>query len=162
MTTSESYNNIFYAGAALTVHQVTGTLDNITLADPDPQPIYWSFLTGYSELEEPQINKVVEFIRPRFSASGEPTYNVKYNVKAYYDYDLSEQTQVSGSGSSIGDTWDASTWDAAIWGGGKDKFQELKGASGMGRTVALAMSGATTVDTTLIDMGIMWRSGGML
>jgi hypothetical protein len=158
MTTSESYNNIFYAGAALTVHQVTGTLDNITLAAPDPQPIYWSFLTGYSELEEPQINKVVEFIRPRFSASGEPTYN----VKAYYDYDLSEQTQVSGSGSSIGDTWDASTWDAAIWGGGKDKFQELKGASGMGRTVALAMSGATTVDTTLIDMGIMWRSGGML
>jgi hypothetical protein len=158
MTTSETYNNEIYCGAALKVYKVTGSLDNITLAASDPQPVYWSFLTAYNELEEPQINKVVEFIRPRFYAAGEPTYR----VQAYYDYDLSEQTQVSGGGSSSGDVWDTGAWDSAIWGGGKDKFQELKGASGMGRTVALAMSGASTVETYLVDMGIMWRSGGML
>jgi len=83
-------------------------------------------------------------------------------VKAYYDYDLSEQTQASGGSASAGGVWDAGAWDSAIWGGGKDKFQELKGASGMGRTVALAMSGASTVETYLVDMGLMWRSGGML
>ena len=158
MTTSESYSNTFYAGAALKVYKVTGTLDNVTLAASDPQPIYWSFLTSYSELEEPQVNKVVEFIRPRFYAGGEPTYK----VKAYYDYDLSDQAQISGSSGVTGSAWDVDAWDSAIWGGGKDKFQELKGASGMGRTVALAMSGASTQETVLIDMGMMWRSGGML
>jgi hypothetical protein len=104
------------------------------------------------------MNKVVEFIRPRFYAEGEPTYN----VQAFYDYDLSEQTQVSGVGGSGGDVWDTGVWDSAIWGGGKDKFQELKGASGMGRTVAIAMSGASTVETYLVDIGVMWRSGGLL
>ena len=158
MTTSESYNNQVWSGAALRVDRVIGNLDNVTLASSDPQPIYWSFLTAYNELESPQINKVVEFIRPRFYAAGEPTYN----VKAFYDYDLSEQTQVAGGAGSSGSVWDTGTWDSAIWGGGKDKFQELKGASGMGRTVALAMSGSSTVETVLVDMGIMWRSGGML
>jgi hypothetical protein len=136
---------------------MVGNLDNVLLANPDPQPINWSFLTAYSEMEEPQINKVVEFFRPRFVASQEPVYE----VKAYYDYDLTEQSVVSGSPGS-GDVWDTGVWDTALWGGGKQKFQELKGASGMGRTIAVAMAGSSSEDVTLVDIGIMWRSGGML
>ena len=158
MTTVETHENEVYCGAALKVWKVTGHVDNATLAASDPQPIYWSFLTAYNELEEPQINKVVEFIRPRFTAVAEPVYD----VKAFYDYDLSDQVQVSGAGVNVGSVWDTDTWDTAIWGGGKVKFEALHGAAGMGRTVAVAMSGGTTVETILVDMGIMWRSGGML
>lgn len=158
MITSETSSNDIIAGAALSVHKITGFLDNVTLAAPDPQPIYWSFLTAYNELEEPQINKIVEFIRPRFYAAAEPVYD----VRAFYDYDLSEQSQVSGSSSIGTSVWDTATWDTAIWGGGKQKFQDLRGSCGLGRTVAIAMSGASTVETYLVDIGIMWRSGGML
>jgi hypothetical protein len=157
MTTSETYNNVMYVGAELKVHKVVGNLDNVLLANPDPQPINWSFLTAYNELEEPQINKVVEFFRPRFVAAQEPVYE----VKAYYDYDLTEQSAISGSPAS-GDVWDTGVWDTALGGGGKQKFQELKGASGMGKTVAVAMAGSSSEDVTLVDIGLLWRSGGFL
>ena len=152
VTTIVTYKNDVYIGEGSQVHKVTGTLDNVTLSTPSPDPIYWSLLTAYTELESPQMNKVVEFIRPRFVAEGEPSYN----VKAFYDYDLSELVRASAAGSGS-DAWDTGTWDAAIWGGGQDKFQELKGANGMGRTVAIAMAGATTLSATLVDIGVMWR-----
>lgn len=153
MTTVITWKNTVYTGAALKVHTITGSLDNVLLASPDPQPIYWSFLTAYNELQSPQMNKVVEFIRPRFIAEGEPSYK----VRAFYDYDLSELTQASAA-STGSDVWDTGVWDTAIWGGGITKFQLLEGANGMGRTVAIAMAGATVRDTTLVDIGVMWRS----
>lgn len=153
MTTVETHNNVVYTAADDQVHQIQGTLDNVTLADPDPQPIYWSLLTAYNELGTPQISKVVELFRPRFTAEGEPSYN----VKAFYDYDLSELVRASATGSGT-DVWDTGVWDTAIWGGGQDKFQKLSGGGGMGRTVAVAMSGATTLNATLVDIGTMWRS----
>ncbi len=161
MTTVVTWKNDVYSGAVLQVHRVAGTLDNVEITSPSPVPIYWSLLTAYNELESPQMNKVVEFIRPRFVAEGEPTYE----VQAFYDYDLRELAQVIASGSGS-DVWDTGIWDQALWGGGKDKFQDLKGGSGMGKTVAIAMSGASTLGTTLVDIGVMWRnsinSRGML
>lgn len=152
MTTIVSYGGNVFCAAALQVHKVTGTLDQVTISDNDPQPIYWSFLTSYNELETPQINKIVEFIRPRFVGGGAPAFD----VRAFYDYDLSELSQASAN-TEGSDVWDTAVWDLAIWGGGLDKFQELRGASGMGKTVAVAMSGATTLETTLVDIGVMWR-----
>lgn len=153
MTTVTTYKNEIYTGEGTQVHKVTGTLDNVTLAAPDPDPVYWKLLTAYNEMQSPQMNKVVEFMRPRFTAEGEPSYN----VRAFYDYDLSELVRASAAGSGS-DVWDTGVWDTAIWGGGQDKFQELEGGSGMGRTVAIAMSGATTLSATLLDIGIMYRS----
>ena len=69
---------------------------------------------------------------------------------------------MAGSSAVGDDVWDTGVWDIAVWGGGKEKFQKTVGVSGIGRTVAIAMSGASTVDTTLVDMGLLWRSGGML
>jgi len=154
MATIATYNNEVYIGAALKVHKLTGTLDNVALASPDPQPIYWSFLTAYNELGSPQMNKSVEMIRPRFVAAGQPAFT----VKTFYDYDLSElaQTNTSGSGS---DVWGTGVWDTAIWGGGTDKFQSIRGGgAGIGKTVAIAMSGASTLATILVDLGLLTRS----
>lgn len=153
MTTVVTYKNTIYAGAGSQVFTVEGTLDNVELSAPDPQPIYWSWLSAYNEMQSPQVNKVVEFMRPRFVAEGEPSYR----IKAFYDYDLSELVRASAAGSGS-DVWDTGVWDTAIWGGGLGKFQELEGGSGMGRTVAIAMSGATTLQTTLVDVGVIYRT----
>lgn len=153
MTTIVTHDNELYIGANLRVYKLTGTVDNALLAAPDPQPIYWSLLTAYNELGSPQMNKVVEFMRARFIAEAEPSYN----MKALYDYDLS--TLITALSAQIGeDVWDTGTWDNAIWGGGQDSFQDLIGGSGMGKTVAIAMAGASTTDTTLIDIGVMYRT----
>lgn len=152
MTTVVTWKNKVYTGAVLQVHKIIGTLDNVLITSPDPDPIYWSLLTAYNELGSPQMNKVVEFIRPRFVAEGQPVFN----VKAFYDYDLSELVRASITVSGT-DVWDTGIWDTGIWGGGQDKFQDLRGVSGIGKTVAIAMSGASTLGTTLIDLGILWR-----
>lgn len=153
MTTVETFDNEVYIAGALRVHKLTGTLDNVLLSSPDPQPIYWSLLTAYNELGSPQMNKVVEFMRARFVAEAEPSYN----MKALYDYDLS--TLITALAAQIGsDVWDSGVWDTAIWGGGQSKFEDLFGGNGMGRTVAVAMAGASTQATTLIDIGVMYRS----
>lgn len=153
MVTVETFGGDIYIAGALKVHKLTGTLDNITLSAPDPQPIYWSLLTAYNEFGSQQMNKMVEFIRPRFIAEGQPSYK----VKAFYDYDLGTLTQATAAGSGT-DLWDGGVWDTAIWGGGSDKFQALQGGYGMGRTVAIAMSGATTLSATLVDIGVMFRT----
>jgi len=153
MTTVVTWKNEVYSGAVLKVHKITGTLDNVLITSPAPDPIYWSLLTAYNEMQSPQMNKIVEFIRPRFVAEGEPSVD----VKAFFDYDLSELVRASIVGSGT-DIWDTGTWDAAIWGGGQDRFQNLEGASGMGKTVAVALAGASTLSTTLVDLGILWRT----
>lgn len=152
MTTVETHNNEVYIAGGLKVHKLEGTLDNILLASPDPQPIYWSLLTAYNELGSPQLNKVVEFMRARFVAEAEPSYS----MKAYYDYDLSDFITVVTAQVGVA-TWDSSLWDQAIWGGGTTGFDKLFGGSGIGKTVAVAMSGASTIQTTLIDIGVTYR-----
>jgi hypothetical protein len=147
-----TFRNNVYTGAGPQVHWITGNLDNVTLAAPNPQPVFWSFLTGYGDMGSPQMSKLVAFIRPRFVAEGEPSYR----VLAFYDYDLSELTQSSSFVESP-NVWDIGLWDTAIWGGGQGQFQLLNGGAGIGRNVAIAMSGSSTLKTTLADIGVMWQ-----
>lgn len=153
ITTVETFNNDAYIAQGTSIYKIEGTLDNVTLASSDPQPIYWSFLTAYNELQAPQINKSVQFLRPRFVADAEPSYN----VKAFYDYDLSDLVRASNANSSD-NVWDTGSWDIAIWGGGDQKFQDVRGSFGIGKTVAVAMSGASVVNTTLVDVGIVYKT----
>jgi len=157
MVTVATFKNNVYVGADTSVHWVTGNLDNVTVVDPNPQPIFWSLLTSYGDIGSPQMAKIVHFIRPRFVAEGAPSYK----VHAFYDYDLTELTQSSGFVNPL-NVWDLSTWDNAIWGGGQGKFQVLNGGAGIGNTVAIAMSGASTLKTTMVDIGVMWQPASLM
>ena len=54
-------------------------------------------------------------------------------------------------------------WDAAKWDGGlKAASDAVRGGSGMGRAVAIAIKGRTSANVTLIGFDISFDGGGFL
>lgn len=123
------------------------------------ESIRFSVLTSYQDLGEPSLKKRGKFSRPYFLASQAPSSTTKFR----YDYDLNEVLNTSGDVVFQGDQWDVGLWDTAIWSTTdlSAKFQ-VSGGFGMGVNVALAMSGASRVETTLISWDIQWDTGGPL
>lgn len=134
--------------------------DNVLITPPEDiengTPIQFSMLSSYQRYGEDGIFKQVQFIRPDFWSTSLPTFN----TKALYDYDISELTLLAFPPLSLGDVWDTARWDFAIWGGGESYGQhELRGAGGIGRSVAIALRGETSVYFRLLSFDIMWTSG---
>lgn len=158
--TGDSWNGDFYVGTAdnrVLIH--TGTLDNVTLADPDSgDEIEWSLLTWYSDLETPAQNKITQLIRPTFTAERVPNYS----VLARYDYDLQEALAVPIPSVPTGDVWDVAVWDTAVWGVGTITSNALSGGAGMGRSIAIALRGTSSAETTLIRFDIAFTFGNIL
>jgi hypothetical protein len=163
ITEAAVFNNDTYVCNGDSVYQIQGNTDDLTtLGTADPQPIDWSFLTGYSDLGQPQMNKVVEMIRPYWISGANPTTR----IKTFYDYDLSNIPDAVGSVNTSNAIWDTSLWDQAIWGGTESTFEGVVGSSGIGRKVALAISGRSADDTIFIEAGLLTKqsinSRGML
>lgn len=140
------------------VHVMLGSRDNVLRDGSGGDPVEFSFLTAYSDLGAPGLNKRVHFIRPRFfSENGvEPSFG----AIARYDYDINEVTQsLSAAGSSAG-LWDVSVWDTAIWGGTSVVSTRMIGSSGIGQLVAVAIRGEVTDRTTYLDSSIYADVGG--
>ena len=116
-------------------------------------------LTNYQDLGEPSLKKRGKYSRPYFLASQAPSSTTKFR----YDYDLSEVLNTSGDVVFEGDLWDVGLWDSAIWNSTDltAKFP-VSGGFGIGVNVALATSGATRVETTLISWDIQWDTGAPL
>ncbi len=159
-STGDSWNDAFYFGTSdnrVLVH--TGTLDEVTLADPTQGiDIEWSLLTWYQDLQTSAQNKVAQFIRPTFIAERVPDYT----VLARYDYDLQEALIVPASVTPTGDVWDVGLWDVAVWGIGLATYNGLSGGSGMGRCIAIALRGASSAKTTLIRFDLAFNAGNIL
>lgn len=159
--TSEQYNKEFYFGSVgPDVWKVEGTQDNVTIANPviDARQIGWQLLTSYQDMESPEVFKRMQFIRPIFLAESKPSYT----VRAHYDYDLSELAAPPNALVGATGIWDSSLWDIGLWGGGAVPFQPPVGAYGMGKTVAIVLSGRSLTECTLVAMGVIWDTGGML
>jgi hypothetical protein len=122
-------------------------------------PIMWYVLTSYTTLESPAAHKRVNFIRPNFNAQQEPTYE----CTALYDYSINEPLPVLVEGSDAPSLWDSALWNEDTWGvGAGQPFFSLQGGSGMGRTVAIAMVGSSSVGTFVGSWDISWTEGGLL
>jgi len=158
--TGDSWNGLFYVGTSdnrVLIH--TGTLDNITLADPNSgDEIEWSILSWYSDLDTPAQNKIVQLIRATFTAEKIPNYS----VLARYDYDLQEALSIPIPSVPTGDVWDVAIWDSAIWGVGTATSNALSGGSGMGRSVAIALRGTSSAKTVLIRFDVAFTFGNIL
>jgi hypothetical protein len=160
ITTSEQYNSEMYIGTGATpqVYKVEGTLDNVLLAGGTPLQVDWQLLTSYQDMEQPEQFKRMQFVRPIFLGAAIPSYT----IKAYYDYNLDAlPSPINAVAPGIA-LWDAGVWDTAVWGGGEIAFQPPIGAWGLGKTMALSIRGRSLVETTLIAIGVMWDSGGIL
>jgi len=143
------------------IFRETGNVDGVYLdpaTDGDPIAITWDVLTAYSTLGEPSVFKRCQYIRPTFLAEG----TTGFTVQARYDYDITELTGAPVVTSGTSGLWDTDAWDAGIWGGELFANSVARGATGMGRAVAIILSGSSTEKTTLISYDVTWDSGGLM
>lgn len=157
--TGKEWNGEFYfSNAAGKVYVMTGNLDNVNLAGSSFDQIEFSLLTAYRELQADGVYKRTHFIRPVFIANGVPGYD----VSAKYDYMLSEGNPAISLGTISGALWDSAVWDNAVWSGSTEVVDETIGASGLGRSIAIALKGRTACETTLVKFDTMVDLGGLL
>lgn len=144
------------AGEVLRMDQ---TADDVQTDGTGRQAIQWAVLTSYSHLGAPALHKRVKFIRPNIISGRSPAYE----ARAYYDYRQDEPPAVSSLASLNDDVWDTGVWDTAKWGVADDiAYFSALGGQGIGRSVAIAMSGASLDDTYLASWDIGWDTGGFL
>lgn len=134
-------------------------VDNVLITPIDPingDAIKFSILTTFQHYGEPALFKRGKYVRVQFLARAKPNSTSKFR----YDYDLAEvlntETQELGATS----IWDVGLWDLAIWGSeAPSGVHPVKGGWGIGRYVAIATSGNSRTETTLIGWDVVWDSG---
>lgn len=135
--------------------------DNVLITPPaegqNGDPVKFSVLSSFQDLESPSQYKKVKLIRPDFVAIAEPAYT----VSAVYDYDNDEIINLSVPPSVAGTVWDVATWDQAFWGGGEvNSYNSVGGAWGYGRYIAIAMVGHSREKTNFVGWDVMFTVGG--
>jgi hypothetical protein len=136
-----------------------GDVDGVLLADPSSfSPVYWSALTGFTNLGSPR-QKQVHFIRPTILSQGG---NIPHEVAARYRWDLTEIPSITSTPSAGGSLWGTALWDQSVWGGSYSSQQRVAGAYGIGPEVAIAIRGASSSRMTLTGIDVNWEGGGFL
>lgn len=138
-------------------------VDNELITPPvdmiNGQAIPFNILTTFNHFGSPATFKRGKYIRPQFLATSEPSQTCAFR----YDYDLLEElnsTPAPVLGGSVWDggeaLWDMTEWDNTI----PEGYANVRGGWGMGRTIAIVMTGRSVADTTLISWDVMWDEGG--
>lgn len=136
-----------------------GDVDGVLLADPNSySPIYWSCLTGFTNMGRP-TQKQVHFLRPTILSQGG---SIPHEIAARFRWDLTEIPSISATPTSGGSLWDIGLWDTAVWGGSYNAQQVVHGAYGIGPEVAIAIRGAASSRMTLTGIDVSWEEGGFL
>jgi hypothetical protein len=158
----ESYDGDLLVGDPTgRVLRMDQTVDNVPENGGTGDDIRWFVLSAFNFLDAPAVNKRVKFIRPNFSTV-ESAPSVE--CYAYYDYFTAEPLSPVGAPSPVGGSlWDTALWDADNWSSTTNMpFHNLNGAWGMGRTVAVAMTGRSRGICVFVSWDIMWDVGGFL
>ena len=151
-TTFESFNaETFFGVEDGTVCQFTGALDNVDINGEGGDPILFSGLLRFTNYGDPRY-KQVQYMRPAFITSNV----LDTDVRAVYDYNVTEQvTPISGISDNSSE-WDVSNWDQAVW-SGLTTAGRVEGSFGYGRSVAVAIRGSAVDRATLINVEIAWQ-----
>jgi hypothetical protein len=121
-------------------------------------PIDWRMITSFQPYGSPANWKGVQLIRPVFVAEQLPTYS----ISARYDFDITLPNATDPPPLVNVARWDLALWDNAYWGGQFITEQPTIGAEGLGRWVALAMSGRSSKPTAIVGFNVIYKTGGML
>lgn len=135
----------------------TGYVDGVLLADPNAfTPVQWALLSSFQGGDGRQ--KKVEMIRATvLSGSGVPSFD----IQAKYKYDFTELATVPLV-AGVGGLWGTAIWGVSLWGGAYSTTQELRGSTGMGSEIAIAIRGTATSRTVFIGADVYYRAGGPL
>jgi hypothetical protein len=137
----------------------TGDVDGVLFADPNAySPIYWSVLTGFTNMGRP-TNKQIHFLRPTLLSRGG---SIPHEIAARYRWDLEEIAAISATPTPSGSLWGTALWDAAVWGGSFSAAQPVHGAYGIGPEVAIAIRGAASSRMTWTGTDVCYEEGGFL
>lgn len=157
-TGAEWNRDFYFTDGAGKVYIHTGTVDTLLLDGSASDEIEFSLLTAFHDVDPVGAYKRVQYARATFLAQGIPGYEISIR----YDYQLQEGDPVATASVAGGALWDTDLWDSAIWGGGFVVTQTPKGGSGMGRAVALALRGNTSIETTLVRLEVLTDGGNFL
>jgi hypothetical protein len=142
------------------VCELDGSVDTTQVAEDEftEDPVDWQLLTAFTPIDAPANWKMVQLIRPVFLAEQLPTYNVGVR----YDFDVVLPTIVNPSPPLVGAIWDIAEWDEVYWGGQFVTEQPTVGAVGVGRFVAVVISGRSSVPTNIVGFNLLYKQGGLL
>lgn len=133
--------------------------DEVNLTGTTRTAISFFVLTSYLTMGTPAQFKRNKLIRPTFVGTSEPTFA----VEAYYDFLTRVPLDIEGDDEQAEDTWGTGLWDDAIWSGDDVyPFSGPRGGSGVGRTMAIGLSGAAYEDLYLASIDVAWDVGGFL
>lgn len=137
-------------------------VDNALINPPDVingDAIQFAILTTFQDFGEPALMKRGKYIRPQFVSLGRPNVTARFR----YDYDLAEVLNTETGNLAAESLWNVASWNSGIWGSGQlSGRQPVRGGWGMGRYVAIAMSGNSRAPTTLVSWDVIWDTGGPL
>jgi hypothetical protein len=149
---------LYFGSADGKVYVNDGYVDGVELDDASAYtPVQWAVLGAFSNWGVPR-QKRVQMIRPTLLAEND---SPEFAVGARYKYDFTELGAVSG-GTLGADEWDGGVWDTATWAGEFNATQTVRGASGMGVDVAIAIRGTATSRTVLVGTDVTFDVGGFL
>jgi hypothetical protein len=135
-----------------------GYVDGVTLAAPTTfSAVQWACLTPFNNGDGKQ--KKVELIRPTVLADAYPP---TVSAAARYNLDLSELASVTEVAGTSGSLFDVGTWDASTFGSEPLPAQYVKGATGVGAYVAIAIRGTSRSRTILVGLEVFLKEGGYL
>ena len=156
----EVYLGEFYIGNETdVVYKTDVNQDNIAAAGTGGTDITFNLLTSFQEHGEIGMYHRIMFIRPVFLTGGSPGAN----LEARYDYDMNAASASDSAATVSGlATWDVSLWDVAIWGSALVTLERVGSAQGIGRAMAVAMSGSSNTETGLIRIDTLFDTGGYL
>lgn len=154
--TAEMWEDTAYIAKNSIVYSMESSLDNIDEDGDGGTEILFSLLGAYSLLDAPAAFKGVQHIRPQFFGKVDPAFN----VQARYDFDIAEIAAQAPSTPANTALWDTALWDTAKWIGALSGFDSIRGATGRGRWVAVAMNGSTVDRQTLIAWDVLWTVEG--
>ena len=155
-----TYNGkLWYGTVDGKIRILDGYQDGRTIADPTTTtPITGSLLTGFATLGTPR-QKRLSLVRPTWvSDTAEP----EFQVEARYGWDLAEATTPAAAAASGPNTWDTGVWDTAVWGGDYMPTQAVRGLTGCGAQVALALKVRSQCRTILTGFDVSFTVGGLL
>lgn len=136
----------------------TGYLDGVLLSDENAYtPIDWALITAFSDLGAP-TQKQVQMLRPLFKVDGVPP---SARLQAKYQYNTSELDPVLLALSGAG-AWGSMIWGTDVWGGDGAPVAPVRGATGMGSSVAVAVRGVSISRTVLVRIEVVYTAGGWL
>lgn len=157
--TARVHNGDVYFGSSSSIlYKHLGPYDDAERSTGLGGPVEFSILSSYQGVGNPSQQKMVDFIRPHFMSALPPSFE----VMARFDYDISEAGGAVSFTGSLGSVWDAALWDAGIWTGFLSPSRSVRGASGIGTKLAIALRGSCLGDTILVGFDVSARQGGFM